>query len=113
MATAKKAAKRPAAKKATVNPSRKGGYKKHTQYKDTEPFPVMSGVPLTQIRATEEEQTKIYNTLNLLKPGDNHSVLPIRFKSAVLRITQKHFPNYKIRTSTNKAKNIVMVWRTR
>lgn len=109
------AKQRKAASKKAV-PAKSAGRKsnktsnKSILFASTETFEVLEGVPRTYNRPSQEEETKILNTLAKLKTGKNHAAIPSKYRSAVKRIATQNFPAYKMKTSYNKHKHIINVW---
>src|SRR6478735_2226461 len=110
MSTAKKAAKK-SAKKTSPRTTRIVVASNVKITKDA--FKLIEGLPLARLQSTPEEQDMIYNTLAVLQANKQHFVVPPRLKSTVLRMAQRDFPQYVLRTSFNKAKNTVAIWRTK
>lgn len=102
---ASKSAPKSASKAAPVNAGK--------SMMNVDSFPVIDGIPRTHHRATPEQEARILNTLSRLKPGKNHGEVPSTLKSATKRLVEKNFPSWDFRTSYNKKKHIVRVWRNK
>lgn len=79
---------------------------------DEDLFKLMDGLPTNRLRSTPEEQEKVLKLLSSMKVNKQHFVIPVRLKSTVLRLVQNNHPEYVVRTSYNKDKGTVSVWRT-
>lgn len=104
------------ARKKATKKSAKAGKKVYTKRNSVDGViisPVMDGVPMTNLRATETEKQQILTILPTLEPNRNHFVVAARLKGSVLRLASTEFPKYEMRTSLNRAKGIVSVWRVK
>lgn len=113
--TAKKGAKKAAPKKSTAPKKTSSitvGTERHNEQHKSSLITVHEGVPDHYVKSTESERQDIIANLALLKPNKNHMVLPMRLKTTVIRLWHSHYPHIKIRTSNNKEKKTISVWRT-
>lgn len=76
-------------------------------------FAIHDGVPRHRNSISQEDQKKVMQLFRHVKPNTQHFVVPSKIKAAVLRIAKMNFPEYQIRTSTNKTKGTVSVWRVK
>lgn len=72
---------------------------------------LVEGIPLARLRSTPEEQQMILNYLAKLHPNRQHLVVAARLKSTVLRLAERDYPQYKMRTAVNPDKKTVSIWR--
>lgn len=118
MPTIKKAPKRKYTKKQA--PAKRAYTRRASRIEVAEPvqnkssaIKLVEGLPMNKMKATPDEQDEILAYLTNLQPNKQHLVIPLRLKSAVLRIATNNFPEYKMRTSLNKPKGTVAVWRAK
>jgi len=107
-------------KKGANNKSTKGAVRQSriivqesTAPDEEELFKLVDGLPVNRLRSTPEEQEKVLKLLSSMKVNKQHFVVPVRLKSTVLRLVQNNYPEYVVRTSYNKDKGTVSVWRTK
>lgn len=87
------------------------GSERTAQSSNVTMFKIVEGIPLARVKANDDEVKGIVYNLSLLIANKNHFLVPSRLKSATLRLAKINFPSYKMRTSFNRSKGTVSIWR--
>lgn len=75
-------------------------------------FKLEEGLPLSRRTfMLEAMRPKLDAMLKQLEPSKRHLVIDLKYKNSLLKYVKDNNEKWVVRTSTNKAKNTVAIWR--